>query len=313
MEIQSRLIGRFSQGKKGPLLVAIGAMHGNEPAGVLAIQQVLERLEQETINNASFAFYGSFIGIVGNMEALKKNQRFIDQDLNRSWSYDSYKKIISSPLDQLNVEQRQILEIINELRKEIHISFPKNMYVLDLHTTSAQGGIFSLSTDDEASIKIAMDLGAPIIKGMLKGIDDSSIHFFHGQNMGIPTTAIGFECGQHEDVNSPHIGTSAIVKCLKSIGILNPKDVMHHQDDLLYDFCKELPKLHKIVGKYSIKDMQHFSMLPGFRSFDRVQKNQHLANDVDGPVYCPMDARLLMPLYQNKGSEGYFLIVEDKN
>jgi succinylglutamate desuccinylase len=307
----SRLIGRYSQSKDGPLLVAIGGMHGNEPAGVLAIEEVLRRLHQEEEANLEFNFFGSFIGILGNIEALKVNQRYIDQDLNRSWSYESYKNIKETPTVNLNTEQKQILDIIEELRKEIQLVFPKQIYVLDLHTTSAYGGIFSLSTDDEISIKMALELHAPVIKGMLQGINDSSIHFFHGQNMGIPTTAIGFECGQHQDPNSIKIGVAAIFNCMRTIGSVNRTDVSNVHDELLINFSKHLPKINKIVGKYSIKSREHFAMIPGFKSFDKVVKGQHLADDIDGKVLCPYDARLLMPLYQKKGSDGFFLIQEE--
>lgn len=291
--------------------MAIGAMHGNEPAGVMAIEEVLNRLEAEKIKNPDFDFKGSFVGIVGNVEALKLNQRFVDQDLNRSWSYESYKRIKSTPTGELNTEQRQILEIIDELRKEISISFPRQMYVMDLHTTSAHGGIFSLSTDDDISIKMALELHAPVVKGMLQGIHDSSIHFFHGQNMGIPTTAIGFECGQHESPDSVNIGVAAVINCMRTIGCVNAIDVENVHDELLINFSKQLPRINKIVGKYAIKNREDFEMLPGFKSFDKVNKGQHLAYDGGEKVLSPMDARLLMPLYQKKGNEGFFLIQED--
>ncbi|MBK9688515.1 MAG: hypothetical protein IPO65_12480 [Saprospiraceae bacterium] len=42
-----RVIGRYSQDIDGPLLVAIGAMHGNEPAGVNAIRTGFEMLDHE--------------------------------------------------------------------------------------------------------------------------------------------------------------------------------------------------------------------------------------------------------------------------
>ena len=73
------------------------------------------------------------------------------------------------------------------------------------------------------------------------------------------------------------------------------------------------PSSNKIIGKYTIREREKFSMLPGFKSFDKVYKNQPLAYDGDKVVTCPIDARILMPLYQKKGNEGYFLIIEDKD
>lgn len=311
MNVTPRLVGRYSQQKAGPMLVAIGAMHGNEPAGVEAIKAVLQRLKDEEVKNPNFEFRGSFIGVIGNLDAYHKNIRYVDQDLNRSWSYQVYKEIAQKPKAQLNTEHRQIIEIIDELRQEINRAFPSEMVVLDLHTTSAHGGIFSLTTDDHFSITLAKELHAPVIKGMLKGITDSSIHFFHGQNLGIPTTAIGFECGQHQDPNAVNIGVAAIINCMRTINCVNSIDVENFHDEMLIDFSKDLPKVNKIVFKYAIKDREKFSMMPGFKSFDKVLKNQPLAYDADKIVTCPIDARILMPLYQKKGNEGYFLIIED--
>ena len=313
MDATARLIGRYSQQKKGPMLVVIGAMHGNEPAGVEAIKAVLLRLKDEEVKNPDFEFRGSFMGVIGNLDAYQKNVRYIDQDLNRSWSYQVYKDIVKKPKEHLNTEHRQIIEIIEELRQEINRAFPTEMVVLDLHTTSAHGGIFSLTTDDDFSIKMAKELHAPVIKGMLKGISDSSIHFFHGQNLGIPTTAIGFECGQHLDPNAINIGVAAIINCMRTINCVNSKDVENFHDEMLIDFSKELPKVNKIIYKYAIKDRSQFSMIPGFKSFDKVAEGQPLAYDGGELITCPKDARILMPLYQKKGNDGYFLIIEEND
>jgi len=43
----NRIIGRYDGSEKGPMLVCIGAMHGNEPAGVRAIELVLKMLDVE--------------------------------------------------------------------------------------------------------------------------------------------------------------------------------------------------------------------------------------------------------------------------
>jgi succinylglutamate desuccinylase len=305
---EARKIGRYSQGIPGPLLVVFGAMHGNEPAGVNALKTVFYLLEQEKIKKPDFKFRGSIIGIIANLDAYNEKKRYINKDLNRSWSYEAYKLLKEkSPID-FNSEERQIYEVIEVIKEEVLKSMPNKIIVLDLHTTSSQGGIFSLITDDPISEKIAIELHAPVIKGMLHGVRNSSIHFFHGENMGIPTTAIAFECGQHEDPLSPFIGASAVINCLRTIGSVDKKDVENKHDEILLNFSKDLPKVSEYIGKYSIRSNAHFKMLPGFKSFDKVMEGQHLADDINGPVYCQEDAMILMPFYQNLGEDGYFLV-----
>ena len=51
-----------------------------------------------------------------------------------------------------------------------------------------------------------------------------------------------------------------------------------------------------------------FLMNPGWASFRTVAANQALGVDRDGPVLAPEQGRLLMPLYQPTGSDGFFLM-----
>ncbi len=304
----NRVIGRYSQGLKGPLLVVIGAMHGNEPAGVKALENVFVMLTNEVLKNPSFVFKGSILGLIGNLDAFNVGKRFINRDLNRSWTYEAYKTLIAIPASTRTSEQNQMFDIIECIRGEINTSSPDQIIVLDLHTTSAHGGIFSLITDDPISERIAIELHAPVIKGMLRGIQGSSIHFFHGANMGINTTAIAFESGQHEDPMSVFRAIAAVINCLRTIGCVNSHDVENRHDEILINFSKDLPKVNELIGKYSIKDNTKFAMKPGYKSFDKVMAGEHLADDVHGPVYCENDGMLLMPFYQKLGEDGFFLI-----
>lgn len=309
----NRVIGKYTQHADGPLLVAIGAMHGNEPAGVEAIRIVLDLLEKEKTIKPHFEFRGSFLGIIGNVKAYEKKQRFIDRDLNRSWSNETYREIKENPDAALNAEQAEMKEIIEVLGNELHNHPPREMIVLDLHTTSAHGGIFSITTDDKMSIRMAAELHAPVIMGMLDNISGSSIHFFSGANMGIPTTAIGFESGQHQDELSVYRAVAAIINCMRTIGCVNSHDVENKHDEILMSFSRNLPRINRLIGKYSIRHSGEFEMLPGFRSFDKVEKGQLLAFDGGEEVLCPQDAMILMPFYQKMGEDGFFLIVEEND
>jgi hypothetical protein len=49
-------------------------------------------------------------------------------------------------------------------------------------------------------------------------------------------------------------------------------------------------------------------MEPGFHGLQQVQKGQLLARDRHGEVRALANGRLLMPLYQPVGSDGFFLV-----
>ena len=306
--LDERVIGRFTLGSKGPLFICIGGMHGDEPAGVKALEEVTQILNQKSNTQAGFKYLGNFLGIKGNMRALQKGLRFIDKDLNRCWTDENLEYIHRNDPQSFYSEQKEIAEILLLLEKEISRTKPSYIIVLDLHTTSASGGIFSMTTEDAKSMKIAQELHAPVIKGMHGGVSGSSLHFFSGKNMGIPTSTIGFESGQHKDPLSVNRAIAAVINCMRTIGAVDAEQVENKHDDILMAFSKDLPKVSKIVGKYAVLDKAHFKMLPGFQSFQAIEEGQILAMDLNGEVRSPVNGRLLLPSYQKNGEDGFFLI-----
>ena len=106
----NRIIGSF-EGDEGPLIIAIGGMHGNEPAGVKAISIVLDELQQAAKNQADFRFNGTFIGLLGNEKAVEAGVRYIDKDLNRLWEGPTTRAILNKPFNQLSAEEQELVEL----------------------------------------------------------------------------------------------------------------------------------------------------------------------------------------------------------
>jgi succinylglutamate desuccinylase len=308
----NRIIGRYTENKKGPLLFVIGGIHGNEPAGVKAIDLVSKMLEVEHIKNDGFVFNGTFLGIVGNLRAYKKNVRFIKKDLNRIWSKEHLDKIHSSHSSKLDAEDREMLEILSVINHELSTHDYTRMLVLDLHTTSSHGGIFTIPNNFKDSQHIASQLHAPVVKGMLKGIKNTTLHYFKSAHFPIKTTAVTFESGQHEDPLSINRAVSAIINCMRSIGSVVESDVENIHDKILRKFSEKLPKSTKLVKRHAIEAMAGFEMLPGFKNFQQVKKGELIARDKNGDIFSPADGRILMPLYQKQGEDGFFIIKEEK-
>ncbi len=79
-----RKLGEFTQNKTGPLFILIGAIHGNEPAGVKAIETVLSELNEEFSEKP---FNGKVVGLVGNLRAFQAGKRTTGvTDLNRAFT-----------------------------------------------------------------------------------------------------------------------------------------------------------------------------------------------------------------------------------
>lgn len=304
--MRDRVIGKYEGSLHGPLIIVFGAMHGNESAGVKALELVFKMLEVEPITNPEFTFKGNLIGLIGNLSAFDKSMRFIDKDLNRSWDKSEIDKIEKS--NERTAEGIEIIEILAFVKAAIKTYKPSNLYVLDLHTTSSYGGIFSIVSDDPRSTQIARAFHAPVIKGLLTTIKGTTLHYFNKENMLVDTVAITFESGQHEDPLSIKRAVSAIINCLRATESVASHHVENIHDQILIEHSKGLPDVVELLYKYSITPDEGFKMKPGYKNFQRVSKGEVLAENVIGNIEAKNDAMILMPLYQEQGEDGFFIV-----
>lgn len=308
MQDNEHIIGRYDGALPGPLLLVFSGMHGNEMAGIRALEILFDMLEKEPLVNPGFVFHGVLLGLRGNLQAIREGKRFLEKDLNRQWTPDNVARVRQQPLEALVAEDRELRELSDLIETAIDHIRPERIVLLDLHTTSAEGGIFAIATQDPESIRIGIATHAPVITGLLEGISGTLLHYFTGKSTGIPTAGIGFEGGQHDDPLSVNRCIAAMVNCMQSIGCVRAHDVENHHDELLMAHSKGLPKVADLVEVHRVRPEDQFRMMPGFHNFHAVKKGQLLAHDRNGPVYAIADGRLLMPLYQPQGEEGFFLV-----
>src|SRR5688500_14472770 len=100
------VIAAFGVRSKGPTLIAIGSLHGNEPAGAVALERVAERLEL-----ISDRLKGRVYLLAGNTRALKMGVRFIDADLNRHWTRGNMSRVSSDELLAASSEGSELTEL----------------------------------------------------------------------------------------------------------------------------------------------------------------------------------------------------------
>lgn len=293
---------------EGPLLVVLGGIHGNEPAGVRALEDMFMMLKAEPITNPNFRYKGTLLGIMGNLKAYVVQQRFIDRDLNRIWNDDHVAQLMAADKESLINEDYELRDILDTIHEELASRNYTRLIVLDMHTTSSFGGIFCIPTEDPESVRIALELHAPVITGMLDGIQGTTLHYFRPDNFDIPTVAVTFESGQHNEQLSINRAIAAITNCMRTIGAVKADDVENRHDKILIDYSRDLPKLSKLISRHDIKQGDQFKMLPNYNNFQCVAKGEQIAKDKHGAIIAPDDALILMPLYQEKGNDGFFLV-----
>lgn len=308
MSLSQRIIGKYKGNEPGPLLVITGGMHGNEPAGVRALDLLFKMLEVEPITNPDFTYKGEIIGIIGNLQAYKMGKRFIQKDINRSWEPEFIQNLKHSDKDQLHDEDWEIRDILDVIDEEIMRVGPDELYLLDLHTTSSDGGIFCITTDNKKSIEIAHEIHAPVILGLLKDISGTTLHYFNEKNMGLPSTAIAFEGGHHDDSQSINRCIAAIVNFLRAIGVVSPEHIENRHDHILKQYSRNLPEIVEVIYKFHIDENHKWQMKPGFKNFQVVKKGDLLARYDGQDVKAEVDGMILMPLYQAQGNDGFFIV-----
>src|SRR5690625_2528812 len=74
---KERWIGTYDEGIAGPLIFMMGGIHGNEKAGVTALEYLIKMLEVEPVTNENFSFSGRLVALRGNIQALQKGVRFV--------------------------------------------------------------------------------------------------------------------------------------------------------------------------------------------------------------------------------------------
>ncbi len=303
-----RIIGSYEGTKKGSLLIVFGAMHGNEPAGVKALEIMFDMLKREPTTNPDFYFCGKMIGLIGNLRARKKGLRYINRDLNRQWTTENVKRIENSKLEDLDEEDLEIKELLEIINSEINTYQPNELVFLDLHTTTAFGGIFSIPQENEASVKIAIELHAPVIRGLLEGVKGTTLHYFTNENFAPNTVAVTFESGQHNEELSVSRAIAALTNFMRTVGCVKEQHVENRHDSILKEYSKGLPKIAELITIHSIQSGDDFRMEPNYKNFQPVKKGELLAVDKNGKIQAVDDGLILMPLYQKQGDDGFFLI-----
>lgn len=292
-----RLLGKIKGKQKGPTIIAIGGIHGNEKAGVQALLNVFDSLKNSTIS-----LNGNFYGIAGNLEALQQNKRFIDVDLNRIWTSNIIDNTINlGNLSHEYLEQSKIYELIKSILEEEKGPF----YFLDLHTTSAQTSPFITISDSLNNRKFSSNFNVPIILGIEEYLDEPLLSYINK----FGHVALGFEGGQHTDVNSISATESFLylaleaTKCVKKSQLKNFKKHQYRLQSL-----NKRNDFFEIKYRYEIVNNTDFNMLPGFENFDDVYTNQLLAYHNGRSIKSHLTGEIFLPLYQKKGTDGFFLI-----
>lgn len=215
--------------EKGPNVAIIAGVHGNEICGVKAIKKIIPNFKIKK---------GKIIFIIANKLAIKNKVRFVESDLNRSFS----------TLKTKTLEQKTAKEI-----KKILL---KVDFMLDIHaSTSEESKPFCIC--EKHSLDIVKYLP---VKKVLINLDKfhsgSTDEFMNKQNK----VGICIECGWLGSKKSINTAIRAIKIFCASLGLINYKIKNKNQEIL------------KATRIYKNKKSA-FTPIRKFKDFEKINNN----------------------------------------
>lgn len=296
-------IHQFAGLKPGPRLLVTGAVHGNEVAGVGAIQRVMDLLDRGELTLLKGTL--TMIPIV-NPLAHRLQRREGERNLNRN--------LRVNPIPQ-DFEDR----VANQLCPWLAASD----VLLDLHSFNNPGPAFAMLgprdndgdlepfRHEKAEGQLALAVGTQrIVEGWLstyalglkrraeKSVDGSRRQALQQDpHYGVGTTeymraqggyCITLECGQHADPAAPEVAFRAILRTLVLLGLVAPGCVEPADPARPV----ELLQLYEVIDRDHADDRFERQ----WASFDPVVQGQRIGTRADGsPVLAPADGRIVFP------------------
>ncbi len=295
-EVKTRIFHHIKSENRGSTVVFFAGIHGNEYAGVTALNNVLKTINQNDI-------IGEIYGVYGNIKALEKNKRFLASDLNRMWTTNKLNGLNSK--EELKDEEQEQAQLFTFI-KQLFATNKTPIYFIDLHTTSSKSLPFVTINDALVNRKFSSCFPVPVVLGIEEYLEGPLLSYLN--TLGY--VSLGFESGQHTDPLSVKNCEAFIYLTLKHSGILikNEAEKIKKNENILKLASKNVSLIFEVIFKYHIQPKETFSMQDGFESFQDIKKGTALAITNGKPIYSNYSATLFMPLYQKSGNDGFFII-----
>ena len=297
--LPDRIIARVDGNTPGPLTILIGGMHGNEPRGVEAIAECVHAIQDDPLKRKRLR--GSVVGVRGNRRALAAGVRHLGVDLNRIFRHMDAGEVHDSHPEFS--ERREMIACLRDLVATHSSGHAVN--VIDLHTFSGTGAPFSVFSDTLRNRAFARAWPVPLVLGLADLLPGTLIEY--ASESGLVSTVV--ETGHHDDPKSAQLHGAAIRIALDHAGhgdVTSPAQLADDRKELRRA-ARNVPPVLDILYRHAIAPDESFCMEPGFANFDRVEDDDLLARNAFGEVRSPMPGRILLPLYQPQGADGFFL------
>jgi predicted deacylase len=259
----------FNALRPGPVILFLGAIHGNERCGATAIEKLVGELQSGTLP----LLKGSVLCVpVANPRAFKKNVRYVEENLNR----------VFRPTRSPKTYEAKLANVLCTLVDRVDV-------LLDIHSISAKGDLFLyLDYPTAANKRFARGIGSktaivgwPELYDRLGKKVQSYSTTTYAAERGKETLLI--ECGQHASSSAARVAYAAIINTLRHYGLLAGRG---RANSIAY-IAVDTVFFRKSARERFVKEWRHL---------DKVTKGQSIFFDEKGrPIKASHDGYIIMP------------------
>lgn len=258
----------LDSGKPGPDVAIFAGIHGNEKAGVYALDELLLYLELGA---------GSVYLAYGNPPAIEQDVRFVGKNLNRCFVPGS------------NGGEYEDLRA-----KELMTVLDKTDALLDIHAfNDPEGEPFVIC--EEPSLEIAQKMCVPIISTNWADAEPGTAD---GYMYALGKTAICLECGPV--CLSEEYAELAVVSAMQFLKHFDMVDV-----DMAFSTSpKSIVRADHSVTRTS----QDYVLEPGFKNFQQLEEGQPICTQDGETYFATAGECIIFPRYDPPiGAEAYII------
>jgi succinylglutamate desuccinylase len=260
---------------KGPTSIILAGVHGNEKCGILALKKIIPSLKIER----GQVFFG-----YGNPQAIKKNIRFIDSNLNRIFKDGD----LLSTADKHSYEYKRAQYLKKYLDRADAL--------LDIHASHTPNSIPFIVCEKNAK-EIVKYLPVDLIVSGFDKIQPGGTDYYMNK---IGKISVCVECGYFEDSKSTQIAEKIIYAFLKARGHIINNNTPRKQSHI------------KISSIYTTKT-NAFKLTKQFKDFEKITKGQLIGIDGKKEVLTKQTGVILFARNRNQAGEEAFLLGKNKD
>lgn len=262
-------IFNFSSNMSGKKICILGGVHGDEIAGIDAIKKIVKDFK---IDNGEVYF------IICNDEAIRKDKRFVEENLNRCFLKN--KVFTNSYEENLANELKPIISQF-DICLDMHNSTSKNTEPFIICESNAYDLVNSINVQKIVSNFDVLEPG---------GTD----YFMNSINK----IGICVECGYLNDKNSIKLAEEIIINFLKKV--YNIEKPFKNFNDQKYFFLEKnyIPEINFVLEKE-------------FKDFEKIKSNQIIGYDDYKKITSNHNGIILFAQNVNNNYEEAFLTAKE--